>query len=74
MTYNKTKKELLNNPSVSYRLKRAINEFDKADMVDAVSDAECLVALLRVKFDKEALDKNTSFQEQLYKLNRNVNL
>ncbi len=51
--YQRIKREMINYPAISQRLRGAIHSFDDADIVDALNDAECLLALLRMKMDED---------------------
>ena len=43
---------ILNDPSASYWLKDALRSATRRDIVDALNDAEALLAILQDRFDK----------------------
>jgi len=43
---------ILNDPSASYLLKNALRSATRRDIVDALNDAETLLAILQDRFDK----------------------
>lgn len=49
--YKTAKQQILNDPSVSFRLKRIINEFDSADVVDILHEIEALDGLFTTRFN-----------------------
>ena len=49
--YEKTKLNLINDPSVSDWFKAAVIEMDLRDPLDALADAELLVTLLMLRFE-----------------------
>lgn len=51
-TMNARLNTILNDPSASYWLKNALRSATRRDIVDALNDAETLLAILQDRFDK----------------------
>jgi hypothetical protein len=50
MNYKEEYKSAIESMFTSFRLKRALKDFDSADILDALRDAERLVSLLELKY------------------------